>query len=133
MTLKRELHQDEQRAQDSGHWMELIPSPKWVRVVFGGTVIADSRRAQMLRESGYTPVYYFPEEDVRMDLLAQTEHSIQDPYKGNACYSTVRSGDKVAENAAWSYEDPIEESVAIKGCRAFYLDRLDVTYDEGSG
>jgi len=24
------------------HWMEIIPCPKWVRVVLGGAVIADS-------------------------------------------------------------------------------------------
>ena len=130
MTLKRELHQGEQRAQESGHWMELIPSPKWVRVFFGGAVIADSRRTQMLRESGHTPVYYFPEEDVRMDLLAQTEHSVQDPDKGDARYFTVKSGDRVAENAAWSYPEPPSEASYLKGYLAFEWSRMDAWFEE---
>ena len=46
----------------SEQWIEFIPSPKWVRVVFNGKVIADSKGVQILRESGHTPVYYFPKE-----------------------------------------------------------------------
>ncbi len=44
-------------------------SPRWVRVKFGGETIADSKRAILAYESGRLPVYYFPQEDVRMDLL----------------------------------------------------------------
>ena len=51
------------------HSSELVPSPKWLRVFFGGEVIADSRRVILLRERGQLPVYYVPQEDVRMDVL----------------------------------------------------------------
>ena len=48
------------------HYVEARLSPKWVRAVFGGETIADSRRALIVRERRHTPVYYFPKEDVRM-------------------------------------------------------------------
>ena len=47
----------------------LEDSPRRVRVVFGGETVADSRSVKFLHETGHLPVYYFPEEDVRMDLL----------------------------------------------------------------
>ena len=46
----------------------LEPTPKRIRVEVGGEVIADSRHAMLLHESGLQPVYYFPPEDVRDDV-----------------------------------------------------------------
>jgi uncharacterized protein (DUF427 family) len=40
-----------------------------VRVVFAGVTVADSKRVILLHEFGRLPVFYFPLEDVRMDLL----------------------------------------------------------------
>ncbi len=51
------------------------PTPKRVRVALGGETVADSARAMIMLETGHVPVYYFPREDVRMDLLARTDHS----------------------------------------------------------
>ncbi len=49
------------------------PTPKEVRVVFAGETIARSRNVlimhEIMRETKYLPVYYFPMNDVRMDLL----------------------------------------------------------------
>lgn len=104
-----------------------------VRIVFNGVTVADSHHPIVLAEGGLAPVYYFPRTDVRMDLMERTSHKSHCPFKGDAAYWSLTAGGRSVENAAWSYEDPIEESVAIKGCLAFYLDRLDVTYDEGSG
>jgi uncharacterized protein (DUF427 family) len=49
----------------------VMPSPRWVRVKAGETVIADSRRAQLLAwyGPGRLPTYCFPEADVRTDVL----------------------------------------------------------------
>ena len=38
---------------------------------------------------------------------------------------TVEAGGRVAENAAWSYEDPIPAAAAMKDLIAFYPDRVD--------
>ena len=54
------------------HRVEVEPSPRWVRVTFNGEIIASSRRVLLMRESRHLPVYYFPQADVRMDLLTPT-------------------------------------------------------------
>jgi uncharacterized protein (DUF427 family) len=48
---------------------------KRVRVLVEGQTIADSTRAMLMRETRHAPVYCFPQEDVRMDLLAKTGHT----------------------------------------------------------
>ncbi len=61
------------------------PTPKWVRVMFNGKFIADSKRARLLLPGG-PPYYYFPREDVRMELLEPTDHQEQTPLLGNASF-----------------------------------------------
>ena len=102
-----------------------------VRIVFNGVTVADSKRAVLLTEARLTPVYYFPRDDVRIDLMGRTSHTTHCPFKGDAAYWSLTVGDRTVENAVWSYQDPIEECGAIKGYLAFYVDRLGVTYDEG--
>jgi uncharacterized protein (DUF427 family) len=104
-------------------------SPKRVRAVFGGETVADSRRAKLLHETGLLPVYYFPEEDLNHDLLEWTDHSTHCPFKGDASYRSVRVGDRVAENAVWSYPEP-DHFAPLKGYAAFYWRKLDHWYEE---
>jgi uncharacterized protein (DUF427 family) len=69
------------RALDSGakglddHLAFMEDTPKRIRVMFGGEAIADSTRVQIMFETKHQPVYYFPMEDVRMDLMFETDHS----------------------------------------------------------
>ena len=99
--------------------------PRRVRVLFNDVPVADSARAKVLTEGRLAPAYYFPRADVRMDLLRATAHRTYCPFRGNASHFTVTSGERSAENSAWSYEDPYEDARAIKGYIAFYADRMD--------
>jgi uncharacterized protein (DUF427 family) len=101
-----------------------------VRVKFNGETIADSSAAHLLFETRHLPVYYFPRADVRMDLLAPTDHHSFCPYKGTASYWTIRVGDKASENAVWAYPDPFDEVAALKDFVAFYWDRVEGWYEE---
>ena len=65
-----------------------------------------------------------------MDLLIRTEHATRCPYKGDASYWTLEAGGRTAENAVWSYEDPIPDMTAIAGYLAFYRDRMDPWSEE---
>jgi len=105
-------------------------SPRRVRVAFNGATIADSTNAHLLFETRHLPVYYFPRGDVRMDLLAPTEHHTFCPYKGTASYWTIRVGDKQSENAVWGYPNPYDEVAQIADYVAFYWDRVDHWYEE---
>ena len=105
-------------------------SPRRIRATFAGRTIVDSRRAKLLHEHGHLPVYYFPEQDVRMDLLEPTSHRTRCPRKGEAAYWTLRVEEREAENAAWSYPEPIEGAPPLAGYVAFYWNALDEWFEE---
>ena len=46
------------------------------------------------------------------------------PYKGDAAYWSIRSGERVVDNAVWSYETPYDEVVEIREHLSFYPDRV---------
>ena len=43
--------------------IEIIPTPKWIRVSFGGELVADSKNVVLLLQKGRSPVYYFPRQE----------------------------------------------------------------------
>jgi len=51
----------------------LEDSPRWVRAEFAGETIVSSKHTKLLHETGLLPVYYFPLDDVRTDLLEPTD------------------------------------------------------------
>ena len=113
-----------------GHEIVVEPSSARVRVEFAGETIADSRRSLRVLEGSYPPVVYVPREDVKLDRIEKTDHSTYCPFKGHASYYSIRVGDRVAENAIWSYEDPYDQVAILKDCAAFYVDRVDRFLEE---
>ncbi len=107
------------------HTLYFEDSPKRVRAIFNGETVADSRRVKLMHETGHLPVYYFPEEDIREDLLERTNHTTHCPFKGDASYRSVRVGDRVAENAVWNYPEPEEHFAPLAGYAAFYANKMD--------
>jgi uncharacterized protein (DUF427 family) len=107
------------------HPITITATPERVRVTFNGQVVADTRRALLLQEASYKPVFYIPRDDAQMALLAKTAHSTHCPYKGDASYYTIRVGERTAENAIWSYESPFPAVQQIAGHLAFYPNRVD--------
>ncbi len=110
------------------HVLYLEDSPRRVRVTFGGETVADTRSVKLLHEAGHLPIYYFPEEDVRMDLLEATEHTTHCPFKGDASYWSVRVGERVAENAVWGYPEPLESCPPIATSIVFYWNAMDAWF-----
>ncbi len=113
-----------------GHALYLEDSPKRVRAVFNGETVVDSRRVKLLHETNHLPVYYFPEEDIREDLLEPTDHHTHCPFKGDASYRSVRVGDRTAENVVWHYPEPGEHFAPLAGYAAFYHEKMDTWYEE---
>jgi uncharacterized protein (DUF427 family) len=107
------------------HPIAITPSKDRVRVTFNGQVVADTTRALVLQEAAYKPVFYIPRDDAHMALTERTSNSTHCPYKGDASYYTIKAGDKVAENAIWSYETPFPAMQEIEGHLAFYPNRVD--------
>ncbi len=114
-----------------GRALYLEPTPKRLRVEVGGVVIADSRHAMMLHEAGQQPVYYFPPQDVRADVLEPSERHTRCPKKGEASYHTIRAGGEVVQDGAWFYPDPLPGTPPIKDLIAFYFNRMGRWREEG--
>jgi uncharacterized protein (DUF427 family) len=96
-----------------------------LRVIHQGITIADTRQALTLVETGLPEVVYFPRTDVNMARFERSTHTSRCPYKGDASYFHLRTEDGIVENAAWSYEAPIDGARQIEGYLAFYESRVD--------
>ena len=107
------------------HPISVQRNPARVVVYVAGRVVADTRKALMLREAAYPPVQYIPAEDVDFSQLERTEHVTYCPYKGNCNYYSVTAGENKFVNAVWSYEDPFPAVAQIRGHVAFYPERVD--------
>jgi uncharacterized protein (DUF427 family) len=112
-----------------GHAIELHDEPRRVSVSVDGVEVAASQRAVTLLETGLPARHYFPREDVRMDLLEPTPTETACPFKGQASYFTLRVGDTVHRDIAWSYEDPIAGMEGISGRVSFFTERADVSIE----
>ncbi|HMA89588.1 MAG TPA: DUF427 domain-containing protein [Burkholderiales bacterium] len=109
-------------AKHPEHRVTVRPAGVRVRIFVRGELVADTRDAFLLEETGYRPVYYLRRKDVRMERLARSQHRSYCPFKGEASYFSLAGG---AENAAWSYEDPYDEVSVIKDLLAFYPHKVD--------
>ena len=96
------------------------PVPQRIRALFAGETVVDSKRAKLLHETGHLPVYYFPLEDVRTDLLERTDTHTHCPHKGEASYWSLTVGARSAPDAVWGYEEPIEPASFLRGHVAVY-------------
>jgi uncharacterized protein (DUF427 family) len=101
---------------------------KRVRVYLGGEPIADSVNVKLVWEVPYFPVYYFPEGDVRMELLTPAGDTDRSPSRGTAEYFDVKSANRIAQHAAYRYPDsPVEE---LRGLVAFRWNAMDGWFEE---
>lgn len=104
------------------------PARRPVRVEFAGRTVAASDRALRLLETSHPPVYYIPLDDVEAEVLQSSARTSYCEFKGRARYHTLRVGDRVSHDAAWSYPDPSPGFEALKDHLAFYASRVDACY-----
>jgi uncharacterized protein (DUF427 family) len=110
--------------------VDIMPTSRMVRVELDGVVLAESTNARVLFETGLPPRWYVPKTDVRMDLLVPSGTVTHCPYKGQAQYWSVRVGDHLVEDLAWSYRTPLPESQKIAGLVAFLNERVDLVIED---
>lgn len=102
-----------------------------VKVIARGITIAESTGSYRMLETSHPPVYYIPMEDIASENLKRTDKSSVCEFKGKATYWNLVIEDKVIENAAWSYENPVPVYGAIAGYLAFYAEKVDACYVNG--
>jgi uncharacterized protein (DUF427 family) len=108
------------------HRITTHPFTGTVRVQKDGELLAESRNALVLEETGLPTRYYLPREDVRTDLLTSSDTTSHCPFKGDATYFSAPA----AKDAFWVYEEPSEEDAKpIARMLAPWPGRVDVTVD----
>ncbi|MDP6417617.1 MAG: DUF427 domain-containing protein, partial [Gammaproteobacteria bacterium] len=106
--------------------VEIQESERQVSITCRGHLIADSTNSLLIVETRHDPVYYIPQQDVRMDLLSPTDLQTFCPFKGYASYWSLRVNTIEEDNLVWSYLDPHDEVIGLKGYLAFYGDRTEL-------
>jgi uncharacterized protein (DUF427 family) len=109
--------------------VDILRSSRHVRIEVDGVTVAESTSPTLLFETGLPTRYYLPKTHVRMELLVHTDTVSHCPYKGAAEWWSVRAGDSVHSDLAWSYRTPLPESAKIAGLVAFYDEKVDVYVD----
>jgi len=108
------------------HRVDCRPTTRRLRVEAAGTVLVDTDDTVILFETALGPKLYVDPAVVRTDLLRRTEPTSYCNYKGAATWWAAVVGDAIIDDAAWSYEDPLPESLPIKGMLSFDPARVDV-------
>ena len=112
-------------ARDPHKRIDTLPTTRRVKVMAKSEVLADSRSAVLLFETGLPVRPYFARSDVAMHRLTPSATRTVCPYKGVAGYFDATVGGTVIRDAVWCYEDPFPEVGLIKGRLAFYPERVD--------
>lgn len=104
------------------------PGRKRVRAYLGGIPVADTVAPLLVWEAPYFPTYYFPVEDVRMDLFTADGSVRHSPSRGDGSVFSVRAGARVAVGAAVRYQD--SPLAAISGHVRLDWDAMDSWFEE---
>lgn len=99
----------------------LSADQRHVRVYAGDVLVAESRRAVRVLETGAPPTFYLPPQDVCVNRLHhQAAASSFCEWKGTADYFDVQYAGVTIRQAAWRYPAPFEAFAAIAGYFCFY-------------
>ena len=84
--------------------------------IWNGAVLAESDQCKIVEEN-----VYFPPESVKWQYFDKGDRQYTCPWKGESRYYNIAVGGRTNENAAWSYPEPKQAAVMIKGHVAFDL------------
>ncbi|HEY6425202.1 MAG TPA: DUF427 domain-containing protein [Pseudonocardiaceae bacterium] len=111
--------------------VDALRSTRTVRIELDGVVLAESSSPVMVFETGLPTRYYLNRTEVNFDHLLPTDTVTECPYKGTTSgYWSVRVGDTVSSDLAWTYSFPTRELLPIAGLIAFYNERVDIFLDD---
>jgi uncharacterized protein (DUF427 family) len=112
-------------AADPYHRIDIRQSSRNLVVRHDGRVIADTRKALALYESGFAPRWYVPRADIDEAALTPVKLQTFCPYKGLCSYYSI--GD--ARQAAWSYPEAYTQVGRISNMVSFEPDIVSVYLD----
>lgn len=113
------------RPRDPYTRIDILLSNTRVEYYVKGEKIVDAKNTLKLFETGLPVRDYIHPRDINMSFIFPSETETFCPYKGKAKYWDIKVGDKTFHDAAWSYPDPFDETLRIKGCFSFYENVLE--------
>ena len=107
--------------------VDAIRSTRSVRIELEGAVLADSAAPVMVFETGLPTRYYLNRTELNLTHLVPSATTTACPYKGTTSnYWSVKVGDAIHADLAWSYDFPTRQLLPIAGLVAFYNERVDI-------
>ena len=98
----------------------IVPSERWVRAQFMGEYVVDSKRPILVWEHNKYPTYFFPREDVRMDLLEEAAQT------NNRTFWNLTVNGSQVERAAFHYPNHRE----LEGYITLQWHKMDHWFEE---
>jgi uncharacterized protein (DUF427 family) len=111
------------------HRVECVRTSRRLRVEVAGAVLVDTTETVGVYETALAPRLYVRPDLARRDLLVASTTTTYCPYKGTAWYWSAVVDDVVVEDVAWSYEDPLPESLPLGRMLSFDESRAQVVQD----
>ena len=74
-----------------------------MKAVIDGNVIAEAPKEDLIKIEGN---WYFPPSSVNQELLEKSPTPYTCPWKGECQYFSVKDGDALLQDRAWSYPTP---------------------------
>ena len=110
--------------------VDALRSHRNIRVELDGVLLADTGSPVLLFETGLPTRYYIDPTDVAFEHLEPSSTETLCPYKGTTSgYWSVRVGDTVQPDLAWTYHYPLPAVGPIAGLVAFYNEKVDIVVD----
>jgi uncharacterized protein (DUF427 family) len=106
----------------------LEDSPKHLKVICRGLVLAETTRGKRVLETSHPPAYYFPPEDIRLEYLSLNPRRGVCEWKGRYQYYDIHIGDQPIPQAAWRYFDPTPNFLPIQEYYGFLPKVMDACY-----
>ena len=102
------------------HRVDCLASSRRLHVEVDGVVLVDTTDTVAVYETALAPRLYVSKGAARMELLSQNPTTTSwCSYKGHATWWDATVNGVTVANVAWSYEDPLAESVPIGGMLSF--------------
>jgi len=110
--------------------VDALRSTRTVRVELDGVLLAESSSPVLVFETGLPTRSYLPRTALRWAALEPSDTVTECPYKGRTtAYWSVRIGDELHRDLAWSYDFPTRQLLPVAGLVAFYDEMVDVSVD----
>lgn len=94
-------------------------SARWVRAEVGGQFVVDSKRPILVWEHDKYPTYFFPREDVRMDLLEEAGQT------NSRTFWHLKVNGRTIERAAYTHNQK-----ELEGYLTLYWHKMDHWFEE---